>query len=163
MLVLHGETCLAAGERGRATGPESNNVASAGPAPGYLAPEVRYRWDMASSEQPPDGEERSPDEIACPSCGESEDLEGQRDGELIHIQCGACETDWHRDPRRRCPRCESGDLYAAPVAVIEKSRGTQLSIVSTRSEYLCWLCDRDLIDAQRQSGTALMPDQLPTL
>ncbi len=54
-------------------------------------------------------------------------------------------------------------MYAAPVAVIEKSRGTQLSIVSTTSEYFCWACDRDLIDEQRRSGTALMPDQLPTL
>jgi hypothetical protein len=38
-----------------------------------------------------------------------------------------------------------------------------LSIVSTTTEYLCWSCDRDLIDDQRRSGTALMPDQLPTL
>lgn len=103
------------------------------------------------------------DEIACPSCGEAENLAGERDEQLIKITCQSCQTTWHRDPQRRCPRCESGDLYAAPVAVIEKSRGTQLSIVSTRSEYLCWSCDRDLIDAQRQSGTALMPDQLPTL
>lgn len=108
-------------------------------------------------------EEQAADEIACPSCGESEDLAGEREDELIRISCGACDTQWHRDPQRRCPRCQAGDLYAAPVAVIEKSRGSQLSIVSTRSEYLCWSCDRDLIDAQRQSGTALMPDQLPTI
>lgn len=115
----------------------------------------------------PDNED---DEIACPACGEQDDLAGRRiedpdtDGaELIRISCGACETEWDRNPSRRCPRCGSGDLYAAPVAVIEKSRGTQLSIVSTRSKYLCWTCDRDLIDAQRRSGTALMPDQLPTL
>lgn len=103
------------------------------------------------------------DEIVCPSCGEAEDLAGERQDQLIHITCGACDTAWDRDPERRCPRCRAGDLYAAPVAVVEKSRGSQLSIVSTRSEYLCWFCDRDLIDAQRQSGTALMPDQLPTL
>ncbi|MEM7275485.1 MAG: hypothetical protein AAF547_20585 [Actinomycetota bacterium] len=103
------------------------------------------------------------DRIACPTCGEEDDLAGERDGDLIQITCLRCDAVWHRDPQRRCPRCGAGDLYAAPVAVIEKSRGTQLSIVSTRSEYLCWVCDRDLIDAQRQSGTALMPDQLPTL
>ena len=68
-----------------------------------------------------------------------------------------------RDPRVRCPQCGSTDMYAAPVAVIEKSRGTQLSIVSTTAEHLCWRCDRDLIDQQRRSGTALMPDQLPTI
>jgi DNA-directed RNA polymerase subunit RPC12/RpoP len=111
----------------------------------------------------PASDQRDPDEIACPTCGETDDLDGEREDELIHITCGSCATSWHRDPRRRCPRCGAGDLYAAPVAVIEKSRGTQLSIVSTRSEYLCWTCDRDLIDAQRRSGTALMPDQLPTL
>lgn len=102
-------------------------------------------------------------EIACPQCGETDDLEGERIEDLIRITCGSCETAWDRDPRQRCRRCESADMYPAPVAVIEKSRGTQLSIVSTTIEYLCWTCDRDLIDAQRQSGTALMPDQLPTL
>jgi len=103
------------------------------------------------------------DEIRCPQCGESDDLAEEPSGQLIRISCGSCDTQWDRDPQRRCSRCGDGDLYAAPVAVIEKSRGTQLSIVSTNSEYLCWTCDRDLIDAQRQSGTALMPDQLPTL
>ena len=101
-------------------------------------------------------------EIACPACGETDDLSGERDGDLIRIRCASCDAVWHRDPERRCPRCQAGDLYAAPVAVVEKSRGTQLSIVSTRSVHLCWSCDRDLIDAQRRSGTALMPDQLPT-
>ena len=104
------------------------------------------------------------DEIACPSCGEADDLSGrpaERDG-AIDITCGACATEWSRDTARRCPRCGSTDVYAAPVAVVEKSRGTQLSILSTRSEWLCWTCDRDVIDAQRRSGTALMPDELPT-
>ncbi len=101
-------------------------------------------------------------EIACPGCGEQERLAGRPDGELILIACEACGATWHRDPERRCPRCQAGNLYPAPVAVIEKSRGTQLSIVSTRTEYLCWRCDRDLIDDQRRSGTALMPDELPT-
>ncbi len=102
------------------------------------------------------------DEISCPSCGEDEELSGQPDDGLIAITCQRCEVSWHRDPERRCPRCGAGDLYQAPVAIVEKSRGTQLSIMSTRSEFLCWICDRDLIDAQRRSGTALMPDQLPT-
>ncbi len=105
----------------------------------------------------------SADDIACPNCGEIDDLVGERDGDLIHITCGSCDTGWDRDPRASCPRCGSTDIYAAPVAVIEKSRGTQLSIVSTTAENLCWHCDRDLIDQQRRSGTALMPDQLPTL
>ena len=104
-------------------------------------------------------------EIACPHCGEADDISGTpvKGDTGIQITCGACQTVWTRDTARRCPRCESTDLYPAPVAVIEKSRGSQLSILSTRSEWLCWTCDRDLIDAQRQSGTALMPDELPTI
>lgn len=105
----------------------------------------------------------SADDISCPGCGETEELSGEQTDDVITITCGSCHTVWQRDPRRRCPRCGSHDLYAAPVAVIEKSRGSQLSIVSTTAEYLCWTCDRDLIDEQRRSGTALMPDQLPTL
>jgi DNA-directed RNA polymerase subunit RPC12/RpoP len=119
--------------------------------------------DGESSTDLPAVEQPDPDEIVCPDCGEHDDLTGERQDELIEITCGVCACRWQRDPERRCPRCGAGDLYAAPVAVIEKSRGSQLSIVSTRSEYLCWTCDRDLIDDQRQSGTALMPDQLPTL
>ena len=103
------------------------------------------------------------DDIACPLCGEVDNLVGERHDQLIRIECEECGTLWDRDPRRSCPRCQLTDLYSAPVAVIEKSRGSQLSIVSTTTEHLCWHCDRDLIDAQRQSGTALMPDQLPTL
>ncbi len=101
-------------------------------------------------------------DISCPGCGELERLSGRPDGELILIGCEACGASWHRDPEQRCPRCGAGNLYPAPVAIVEKSRGTQLSILSTRIEYLCWRCDRDLIDAQRRSGTALMPDELPT-
>ena len=107
-------------------------------------------------------EQRDESAIACPRCGEQEELAGHPDGDLIRIECESCEASWHRDPERRCPRCGAGDLYPAPVAIVEKSRGTQLSIMSTRTEYLCWHCDRDLIDDQRRSGTALMPDELPT-
>ena len=101
------------------------------------------------------------DEIRCPSCGEDDDLRGTNVDGAITITCGACGTEWERDQERRCPRCGAGDLYPVPVAILEKSRGTQLSIMSTRPEYLCWVCDRDLIDNQRRSGTPVMPDELP--
>ncbi|MDH3293993.1 MAG: hypothetical protein OER95_06685 [Acidimicrobiia bacterium] len=117
---------------------------------------------MTAADRAPESSADGTAEIACPQCGESDDLAGEQTEELIRITCGACGSVWDRDPRRRCPRCDSADMYPAPVAVIEKSRGSQLSIVSTTTEYLCWSCDRDLIDDQRQSGTALMPDQLPT-
>ncbi len=107
-------------------------------------------------------------EIKCPNCDETEELLGTPITDAddvptgIEIRCERCETTWTRDDELRCPRCNGTDHYPAPVAVLEKSRGTQLSIVSTRSVMLCWACDRDLIDGQRQSGTALMPDELPT-
>jgi len=101
------------------------------------------------------------DEIRCPACGEADDLEGTNDDGVITITCGECDNVWERDRERRCPRCGAGDLYPVPIAILEKSRGTQLSIMSTRPEYLCWVCDRDLIDGQRRSGTPIMPDELP--
>ncbi len=110
------------------------------------------------------------DDLRCPSCGEDDDLRGEpveqeADNESVGIRvtCGACGAVWERTGRATCPRCEGDNMYLAPVAIIEKSRGSQLSILGTRTTPLCWVCDRDLIDAQRQSGTALMPDELPTL
>ena len=108
------------------------------------------------------------DEIICPACGEDDDLSGQPVdaddvGAGIRITCGACSTSWSRINEVHCPRCDGTNMYLAPVAIIEKSRGSQLSILGTRTTPLCWVCDRDLVDAQRQSGTALMPDELPTL
>lgn len=101
------------------------------------------------------------DDIRCPACGEDDDLAGSNDEGVITITCGACDNVWERDRERRCPRCGAGDLYPVPLAILEKSRGTQLSIMSTRPIYLCWVCERDLIDSQRRSGTPIMPDELP--
>ncbi len=82
---------------------------------------------------------------------------------VIQICCGTCGAEWERSLEKLCPRCGAGDLYPVPVAIVEKSRGSQLSILTTQPKYFCWVCDRDIIDAQRQSGIALMPDELPTL
>ncbi len=111
------------------------------------------------------------EEIRCPSCGEEDELQGTRtqpaddeDGAgVIHIRCDTCGAEWERSLEKLCPRCGAGDLYPVPVAIVEKSRGSQLSILTTQPKYFCWVCDRDIIDAQRQSGIALMPDELPTL
>lgn len=118
------------------------------------------------------------DDIRCPSCGEDDDLRGQPIGKAdntdpdtdtddaptgIRVTCGSCDATWERTGQATCPRCSGDNMYLAPVAIIEKSRGSQLSILGTRTTPLCWECDRDLIDAQRQSGTALMPAELPTL
>jgi hypothetical protein len=35
--------------------------------------------------------------VACPRCGEDEDLTGTRDGETILLTCGSCRQTWDRD------------------------------------------------------------------
>lgn len=101
-------------------------------------------------------------EIACPECSETENLTGETIEGEIRLTCGECDHVWPRDSVRVCPGCGGTEFYPAPMAIVEKSRGTQLSIMSTRPEHLCWTCGRDLIDTQRRSGVALMPDELPT-
>lgn len=102
------------------------------------------------------------DDIACPACGEDEDLRGRPVDDGIEITCEACATTWVRDPSPTCPRCASTDVEAAVKAVVEKSRGSQLSIVATQVVHLCRTCDADVLAAYRISRSPLMPDQLPT-
>lgn len=103
-------------------------------------------------------------DLVCPGCGEEDDLTGsQRDDETIKITCGACGTEWVRDPRPRCGRCDGDDLEPALKAVVERSRGNQLSIVGTQVIHLCRDCDRDLLARYRVGRSPLMPDELPTV
>ena len=100
-------------------------------------------------------------ELVCPACG-SEELLGERSGELIHITCEDCGTEWDRDPSPRCDRCGGSDLEGAIMAVLERSRGTQLSIVGTRVVHLCKGCDAEVLARYRIGRSPLMPDDLPT-
>lgn len=102
-------------------------------------------------------------DIECPACGEDEELLGEAVEGGIKISCEACDTTWVRDPSPTCKRCGSGDVEGAIKAVIEKSRGSQLSIVATQVVHLCRSCDAELLASYRISRSPLMPDQLPTL
>ena len=103
------------------------------------------------------------DGIECPSCGEDNDLVGERDGAVIHLQCQACLETWDRDLEPRCPRCGGRDVQAIPKAIVEKGRGTQLSVVGTRTVYLCSQCDVEALAAYHKNRpNPLMPDELPT-
>ena len=104
------------------------------------------------------------DELECPACGEEEQLLGERRGELIHIRCEVCAQEWDRDPEAipRCDRCDGDDMEGAIKAIVEKSRGSQLSIVATQVVYLCRQCDARILDSYRIGRSPLMPDQLPT-
>lgn len=51
-----------------------------------------------------------------------------------------------------------------PLAIIEKGRGTQLSVVGVRPIDLCSVCDRGrLRHYHDHRPNPLMPDELPTI
>jgi hypothetical protein len=103
-------------------------------------------------------------DIACPECGESENLSGSRSGDTIRLTCGSCGCEWDRNPVPFCQQCGGTDMRAIPLAIVEKSRGTQLSVVGTRTIHLCEKCDVEAIERwHRNRPNPLMPDELPTV
>jgi hypothetical protein len=103
-------------------------------------------------------------DIVCPQCGERDDLSGAPGGETIRLTCGACATEWDRDPAPRCRQCGATEMRAVPLAIVEKSRGTQLSVVGTRTIHLCEVCDVETLERwHRNRPNPLMPDELPTV
>jgi hypothetical protein len=101
-------------------------------------------------------------DLVCPACGEADELTGMPEGDGIRITCGECGTDWLRDPSPRCERCDGSDLEPAVRAVVEKSRGSQMSIVGTQVIHLCRQCDAALLARYRDGRSPIMPDDLPT-
>ncbi|MEX0865033.1 MAG: hypothetical protein WD269_09195 [Acidimicrobiia bacterium] len=101
--------------------------------------------------------------IVCPFCGETEELLGRRVEEQIEITCGNCGETWLRPTTPICAQCRGADLQAVPLAIVEKSRGTQLSVVGIRIVHLCNSCDGDAIERwQKNRPSPLLPDELPT-
>ena len=102
--------------------------------------------------------------IECPECGETSDLSGAPSDGDIQLTCGKCGHTWARDLRPACPTCHEGGLVPANLAIVERSRGTQLSVVGTRVIHLCPGCDADTLERyQRNRPNPLMPDDLPTV
>ena len=99
--------------------------------------------------------------IACTRCGEDENLDGERDGETIVITCASCGLVWDRDLTPSCGTCGSTDVRPAFQAIVDKSRGTQLSIQSMRLVYLCPHCEPERLADYLQSKSPLSPDELP--
>lgn len=105
-----------------------------------------------------------PLEIACPMCGESDDLSGVRSDDQISITCGSCGQTWDRSTSPACPSCGGDDLQPVPLAILEKSRGTQLSVVGIRIVHLCMVCEADDIERwQKYRPNPLLPKELPTV
>ena len=103
-------------------------------------------------------------DVACPACGEDGDLDGAGTDAGIELTCGRCGHKWLRSSESRCPTCGSDDLQTVPLAIVERSRGTQLSIVGTRPIELCSTCDGDrLATYHAHRPNPLMPAQLPTV
>lgn len=101
------------------------------------------------------------DDLLCPNCDSDDHLTGQPHGDLIRISCSACRLEWDRDPAPRCLTCGGSDVRAVPQAVVEKARGTQLSIIAMRAVYLCNTCDAELLRRQLQTNSPLPPDENP--
>ena len=103
------------------------------------------------------------EELQCPACGETEDLLGQQKGAMIEVTCQSCTQRWERDPNAipTCDRCNGDDMEGAVKAIVEKSRGSQLSIVATQVVYLCKMCDETILASYLIGRSPLMPDQLP--
>lgn len=103
-------------------------------------------------------------DIVCPRCGESEDLAGTRGDDVIDMICRRCGLLWERSLTPRCDRCGSDDIQTVPLAIVERSRGTQLSVVGTRPVDLCSSCDAERLERfHRNRPNPLMPDELPTV
>jgi predicted RNA-binding Zn-ribbon protein involved in translation (DUF1610 family) len=103
-------------------------------------------------------------DIACPQCGETDDLRGSRGDTGIDMTCESCGFEWPRSLAPKCPTCGSTDMQTVPLAIVEKSRGTQLSVLGTRPIDLCSTCDAEkLVRYHRNRPNPLMPDVLPTV
>jgi predicted RNA-binding Zn-ribbon protein involved in translation (DUF1610 family) len=100
-------------------------------------------------------------ELICPTCGTDEHLSGTTNGDIIEITCSDCGVRWERDTTPRCPTCGSLDVRPTAKAMLDKSRGTQLSIMAIQVVYLCPTCDADVLARQLQSNSPLPPDESP--
>lgn len=105
-----------------------------------------------------------PLDIACPSCGEEDNLKGSNADGRIDVECLVCRATWRRGLTARCRACGSEDLQTVPLAIVERSRGTQLSVVGTRPVTLCSTCDADTLkEYHANRPNPLMPRTLPTV
>jgi predicted RNA-binding Zn-ribbon protein involved in translation (DUF1610 family) len=131
-----------------------------GPPPSEAA--ARPTGSHAGANAPPPPAVNARD-VRCPACGESEELSGRRsDGEIL-LTCHTCGYDGPRIAKRRCETCGGDDVLERPKALVERSRGTQLSVVGYTTIALCRVCDADDLAAALAHGGAVLPKELPTV
>lgn len=98
--------------------------------------------------------------IVCPRCDSDDNLSGEPvDDGRIRLTCAACRVTWDRDPRPSCPICGGTDLYHRPQVILEKSRGTQMSVQGIHVEYGCWVCEPPEVKV-RGGRTHHLPERL---
>jgi hypothetical protein len=78
-----------------------------------------------------------PRNIACPHCGEEENLADSPGPQGIQITCESCGASFPRDAAASCATCGGAELVQRPRALTQYSRGTQLSITSWNQAPLC--------------------------
>lgn len=100
--------------------------------------------------------------VCCPRCGEEENLTGETTDGVITVRCESCDLRWDRDTTPRCDTCGNDDVRPAFEAVVEKSRGTQLSMQSASLIHLCPVCDAARLADYHRTNSPLMPAALPT-
>jgi hypothetical protein len=89
-------------------------------------------------------------EIVCERCGVDDHLTGtRRDDDLIELHCSMCDVTFTRDPRPSCSKCGGFEMEAMPQVIVEKSRGSQMSIQGVHREFLCRVCDVEIIREKR--------------
>lgn len=130
------------------------------PAPERPPEQPPVSQAAASAPPPPAASAR---DVRCPSCGEQEDLSGRRTDGQILLTCHACGYDGPRVATRRCETCGGDDVVERPKALVERSRGTQLSVVGYSTTVLCRVCDADDLAAALAHGGAVLPKELPTV
>jgi Zn ribbon nucleic-acid-binding protein len=94
----------------------------------------------ASAPPPPAVSSR---DVRCPRCGEQDELSGRRSGHEILLTCHSCGYNGPRAATRTCQTCGGDDVVERPKALVERSRGTQLSVVGYSTTVLCRICDAD--------------------
>lgn len=80
-------------------------------------------------------------EITCPACGTDEHLYGSTQNDTIRVTCTACDLSWDRLTTPHCEQCGGKDMVCVPEVLVERSRGTQLSIMGVQPHDLCRTCD----------------------
>jgi hypothetical protein len=82
--------------------------------------------------------------VACPTCGEDDELTGTRSGGTILLTCGGFGHTWDRNTVLRCRACGSEDIEGIPTSTLEEhGRAGVRTPSGIRLVHFCWSCRDD--------------------